>query len=184
MSQGAKPAWQIRLATRADLPAIQALMSVSIRELLGACLSPPQVEASFEIMGLDTALIDDGSYFAVEHAGALVGCGGWSRRATLFGGDHSDGRDGRLLDPAAEPARIRAMYTHPACARRGVGRLVLAHCEDAAIGAGFRKLSLVATLAGEPLYRAAGYAVVDRINVPTSRGIAVPCANMRKELPD
>ena len=177
------PAWQIRLATRADLPGLQALMTLSIRELLGACLSPPQVEASFEIMGVDSALVDDGTYFAVEHAGALVGCGGWGRRATLFGGDHSNGRDARLLDSAAEPARIRAMYTHPAFARRGIGRLVLAHCEQAAVDAGFMKLALVATAAGEPLYRAAGYEVIDRIDVPTARGIGVPCANMRKVLP-
>ena len=183
MSRDAKPAWRIRLATRVDLPGLRALMTLSIRELLGACLTPPQVEASFEIMGVDSALIDDGTYFAVEHDGVLVGCGGWGRRATLFGGDHSNGRDARLLDPAADPARIRAMYTHPVFARRGIGRLVLAHCEQAAVDAGFRKFALVATAAGEPLYRAAGYEVVDRIDVPTSLGIAVPCANMRKILP-
>ena len=182
MSRAAAAGWQIRLATRGDLPALEALMARSIRELIGACLPPPQVEASFEIMGMDSALVDDGTYFAVDHAGTLVGCGGWGRRATLFGGDHSNGRDARLLDPAFEPARIRAMYTHPAYARRGIGKLVLAQCEEAARAAGFRALALVATVSGEPLYRAAGYTVVDRIEVPTSSGITVPCANMRKVL--
>ena len=158
-------------------------MKQSIRELIGACLPPPQVEASFEIMGVDSALIDDRTYFTVEHEGGLVGCGGWGRRATLFGGDHSGGRDARLLDPASEPARIRAMYTHPAFARRGIGRVVLARCEEAARAAGFLELALVATVAGEPLYRAAGYTLVDRIAVPTSSGVTVPCANMRKRLP-
>ena len=107
---------------------------------------------------------------------------GPSRRATLFGGDHSAGRDSRLLDPATDPARVRAMYTHPSFARRGIGRLVLALCEDAARAEGFRSLELVATVAGEPLYAACGFTVTERVDVPTSTGVAVPCARMRKEL--
>jgi GNAT superfamily N-acetyltransferase len=169
-----------RLATRDDLPELRRLMERSIRGLLGAYLEAERVEASFEIMGVDTALIDDGTYFVVECGGRVAGCGGWSRRATMFGGDHSAGRDARLLDPRQEPARVRAMYTDPEFARRGVGRLVLSLCEAAAAGEGFTDVELVATVAGEPLYAACGYAVVERIDVPTSRGVSVPCARMAK----
>ncbi len=171
-----------RPATLADLPALERLMAVSIRKFIGEHLDAARVEASFEIMGVDSQLIEDGTYFAVEHAGVIVGCGGWSRRATMFGGDHSKGRDARHLDPATEPARIRAMYTHPDFGRRGIGRLVLSLCESAALKEGFRTLELVATIAGEPLYAAQGYAVFERIDVPTSRGVTVPGARMRKSL--
>jgi GNAT superfamily N-acetyltransferase len=171
-----------RLATREDLPVLREVMERSIRTLIGARLPPEAVEASFEIMGVDTTLIDDGTYFVVECEGRIAGCGGWSRRATLFGGDHSAGRDARLLDPGREPARVRAMYTDPGFARRGVGRLVLSVCEAAASREGFTEVELVATVAGEPLYSACGYAVVERIDVPTSRGVTVPCARMMKEL--
>lgn len=171
-----------RLATRDDLPALRAVMERAIRALLGAHLDAERVEASFEIMGVDTTLIDDGTYFVVEWAGRVAGCGGWSRRATMFGGDHSAGRDARLLDPRREPARVRAMYTDPAFARRGVGRLVLSLCEAAAVDEGFTDIDLVATVAGEPLYAACGYRVVERIDVRTSRGVGVPCARMTKKL--
>jgi len=177
-----RAAFTHRLATTADLPALRALMTASIRELVGAWLDERGVEASFEIMGVDTQLIADGSYFAVECGGRIAGCGGWSRRATLFGGDHTSGRDARRLDPATEPARVRAMYTHPHFARRGVGRLVLSLCEAAAAREGFRSLELVATVAGEPLYAACGFRVLERIEVPTSRGVAVPCARMGKPI--
>ena len=172
-----------RLATRADLPELEALMGAAIRGLLGPVLDAAQLEASFEIMGVDSGLIDDGTYFVVAHPDRrLIGCGGWSARATLFGGDHSAGRDASLLDPATAPARIRAMYTHPEFARRGIGRWVLALCEDAARTAGFKRAALVATVAGEPLYRAAGYQLDRRIAVPTARGTTVPCAEMSKAL--
>jgi GNAT superfamily N-acetyltransferase len=171
-----------RLATLADLPELRALMEVSIRKLIGSYLDEARVEASFEIMGVDTRLIEDGTYFAVEEHGRIVGCGGWSRRATLFGGDHSGGRDARLLDPDIEPARVRAMYTHPDFVRRGIGCLVLSLCEAAALREGFRSLELVATVAGEPLYSSQGFSVVERIDVPTSSGLTVPCARMTKPL--
>ena len=171
-----------RLATRDDLPVLRALMERSIRTFIGARLDAERVEASFEIMGVDTTLIDDGTYFVVEEDGRIAGCGGWSRRAPLFGGDHSAGRDARLLDPRREPARVRAMYTDPAFARRGVGRLVLSLCEEAAAAEGFTDVELVATVAGEPLYATCGYAVVERIDVPTSRGVTVPCARMVKRI--
>jgi GNAT superfamily N-acetyltransferase len=166
----------------ADLPELRALMGAAIRKLIGACLDTERVEASFEIMGVDTQLIDDGTYFVVESHGRIAGCGGWSRRATLFGGDHSANRDVRLLDPAAEPARVRAMYTHPDFARQGIGRLVLSLCEAAAAREGFLSLELVATVAGEPLYAACGFSVTERIEVPTSKGVTIPCARMRKAM--
>src|SRR5258706_13985119 len=146
-----------RLATRADLPALTAMMDAAIGELQAPFLSSAQVAASRAIMGLDTQLIDDGTYFVVEEAGALAGCGGWSRRATLYGGDHSPGREPALLDPATDAARVRAMYTAPAFARRGVGRLILTLCEAAAAAEGFRRGELAGTLAGEPLYAACGH---------------------------
>jgi len=171
-----------RLATLAELSELERLMTESIKRLVGAYLDSARVEASFEIMGVDTQLIEDGTYYAVECEGRVVGCGGWSRRATLFGGDHSAGRDARLLDPATEAARVRAMYTHPDFARRGIGRRVLRLCEEAAAAEGFRDLELVATVAGEPLYSACGFVVVERIEVPTSKGVTVPCARMVKPI--
>ena len=179
---GRVPPFTHRLATAADLPALRALMTLAIRRLIGAYFTDERLEASFEIMGVDTQLIDDRTYFAVEDGDRLVGCGGWSRRATMFGGDHSAGRDARPLDPASEPARIRAMYTHPDFARRGIGRRVLTLCEAAAAAEGFRALELVATIAGEPLYAAYGFTVVERLAVPTSRGVTVPCARMAKPI--
>ena len=171
-----------RLATPAELPELRALMDASIRTLIGAYLDPARVDASFEIMGVDTQLIEDGTYFVVECEGRISGCGGWSRRATLFGGDHSAGRDARHLDPATEPARVRAMYTHPDFARRGIGRLVLSLCEAAAAREGFRSLELVATVAGEPLYRACGFSIVERFDFPTSKAVTVPLARMAKRI--
>jgi GNAT superfamily N-acetyltransferase len=171
-----------RLATLGELTELRGLMDASIRRLVGAYLDPERVDASFEIMGVDTQLIEDETYFVVECENRIVGCGGWSRRATLFGGDHSDRRDARLLDPAIEPARVRAMYTHPDFARRGVGRLVLSLCEDAAAREGFGSLQLAATVAGEPLYLACGFSVIERIEVPTSKGVTVPIARMTKRI--
>jgi GNAT superfamily N-acetyltransferase len=156
---------------------------MSIRELIGAYFDEARVKASYEIMGVDSQLIEDNTYFAVlepHDGGRIVGCGGWSRRATLFGGDHTSGRDARLLDPRVEPARVRAMYTHPDFTRRGIGRLVLSLCEAAALREGFRSLELVATVAGEPLYLASGFTVIERIEVPTSTGVTVPCARMAR----
>jgi GNAT superfamily N-acetyltransferase len=171
-----------RLASVDDLEALRALMRVAIRHFIGARLDAAGVEASFEIMGVDSQLIEDRTYFVVECHGRIAGCGGWSRRATLFGGDHSAGRDARLLDPATEPARVRAMYTHPEFGRRGVGRRILELCESAAAHEGFRFLELVATVAGEPLYAAYGFTVDERIAVPTSRRVDVPCARMSKQI--
>lgn len=157
-------------------------MDHAIDALLQAFLSPEQVCASFEIMGVDTELIADGTYFVAEENGTLAACGGWSRRATHFGGDHWMDRDARPLDPRTEAARVRAMYTHPDFARRGIGRAILAHCEAEAEAAGFRCVELVATLAGEPLYRTCGYTETERFEVLAPSGVAVPLVRMRKGL--
>lgn len=175
-------AFSVRKATLTDLPELRALMEISIRKIIGTYLDQARVDASYEFMGVDTQLVEDETYFAVELNQKIVGCGGWSRRATPFGGDHTPGRDSRLLDPLTESARVRAMYTHPDFARLGIGRLVLTHCEAEALKEGFHSLELTATVAGEPLYAAYGFAVVERIEVPTSKGISVPCARMTKKL--
>ena len=172
-----------RLAGPADAAAIAALMERAIVELQRPFLSAEQIAASKLSMGLDTQLIADGTYFVIEDDGALVGCGGWSKRATLYGGNHSAAlRDNRLLDPASEPARIRAMYTDPAQVRRGIGRLILVLCEAAARSAGFTRLELMATVAGEPLYAACGYHVIERVERMSPDDIAVPGAVMGKLL--
>ena len=116
-------------------------MALAIDQLQAPFLTPGQIAASRAIMGLDTQLIDDGTYLLAERDGIIVGCGGWSRRATLYGGDHSTSlRDPALLDPACDPAKIRAMYTHPDFARQGIGRLILSGCEEAAANMGFAAL--------------------------------------------
>ena len=165
----------------ADLPALRSMMARAIAELQTGFLSPAAVEASKAVMGLDTQLIDDGCYFLAEIDGQLAGSGGWSRRATLYGGDHSAGRDARLLDPASEAARIRAMYTDPAFVRRGVGRAVLSACEAAARAAGFERVELMATLAGQPLYVAAGFIPIEHI-INSNGGAPVPLVRMGKTL--
>jgi GNAT superfamily N-acetyltransferase len=170
-----------RLAQHADLEALRALMEASISELQKPFLDERQIASSRTIMGLDTQLIEDRTYFIVEADGALAGCGGWSRRATLYGGDQSPGRSAVLLDPATDAARVRAMYTHPDYTRRGVGRLILALCEDAARSEGFRTVELMATLAGEPLYRACGYELRERV-VDDRGGAGVPLVRMSKRL--
>jgi len=169
-------------ASRKDLPRLQQLMHKSIETLQTSFLTDVQIKASFEVMGLDTQLIEDRTYFAVFSQNILAGCGGWSMRATLYGGDHSKGRSARLLDPKTEAARIRAMYTHPDFARRGVGRLVLGTCEQAARDAGFKRAEMMATLAGVPLYEACGYTKIEKVFDTTSDGTKVPLIKMGKHL--
>ena len=174
-------AFSLRTAASTDLPAIREVMEASISRLQSAVLTPAQVEASRGGMGLDTRLVDDGTYFLVFHGGRLAGCGGWSRRATLYGGDHSSGRDARLLDPDSERARIRAMYTHPDFTRRGVGSLVLESAEAAARREGFRAAEMAATLAGRPFYKRHGY-TVERAFTDTQGAVGVPLFVMSKTL--
>jgi GNAT superfamily N-acetyltransferase len=170
---------QIRVATLDDVPAMREIMHAAIVELQRAVLTPEQIESSKAIMGLDTQLIDDGTYYVVELDGAIAGCGGWSRRATLYGSDHTSGRDAHLLDPNTEPARVRAMYTNPAFTRRGVGRLILETCELAAAAEGFTRLSLMSTLAGEPLYASYGFIEAERLE-DDQGGAPVPLVRMEK----
>lgn len=171
-----------RRATLEDLAALREVMTAAIAQLQSAFLDHAQVAASRAVMGLDTQLISDGTYFIVSDHEASAGCGGWSRRATLYGGDHSTAlREPRLLDPATEAARIRAMYTHPLFVRRGVGRQILALCEAAATAEGFRREELMATLAGEPLYRASGYQALDRTTAHVD-GVTIPLLRMTKRL--
>lgn len=174
---------QTRLAGPGDLPALKSLMEAAIGNLQAGFLAPEEIVASHEVMGIDTQLILDRTYFVAEIDGALAGCGGWSRRATLYGGDHSAPlRDDALLDPNRDSARVRAMYTHPAFVRRGVGRAVLAASEDAASAEGFSRVELMATLAGEPLYRACGYVEVERTSSMPIDGVRVPLVRMMKAL--
>ena len=175
------PTLSHRLASREDLDALRALMDAAIGELQKPFLDPDQIESSRVIMGLDTQLIDDATYFIVEAGGELAGCGGWSARATLYGGDQSPGRDAAFLDPAQDAARVRAMYTHPQHTRKGVGRLILSLCEQAARARGFSRVELMATLSGEPLYRACGYQPCERV-VDDRGGVAVPLLRMSKML--
>ncbi len=170
-----------RLACRDDLDALRVLMDAAIGELQKPFLDAAQIASSRAIMGLDTQLIDDGTYFVVEIDGDLAGCGGWSRRATLYGSDQTPGRSPALLNPATDAARVRAMYTHPRFARRGVGRCILALCEDAARAEGFTRVELMATWAGEPLYRACGYTAGERLT-DARGGVAVPLLRMHKVL--
>jgi GNAT superfamily N-acetyltransferase len=173
---------RLRIATHADMAEMKRLMAMAIGQLMGDFLSPEQVEGSHETMGIDTQLIDDGTYFVVEEEGVIVGCGGWSRRATLYGGDHSAGRDNSLLDPAEDPARIRAMYTHPEHVRRGIGQMIIDAGEAAARAEGFKSAQMGATLAGEPLYRRCGYEVIEVIEKHAKNGAIIPLKIMGKAL--
>lgn len=170
-----------RLAVEDDLPALRELMDRAIGELQQPFLDAREIAASRALMGLDTQLVVDRTYFIIEEGDRLAGCGGWSRRATLYGGDHSALRDASLLDPARDAARVRAMYTHPDFSRRGVGRLILLLCEEAAATDGFASTELMATLAGEPLYRACGYREIKRVERPVG-DVVVPLVRMRKAL--
>ena len=171
----------IRIAEERDVDAIRSLMELAINQLQRGYLTPEQIEASKAGMGLDRLLIDDGTYFCVMEENELVGCGGWSRRATLYGGNHSAGRDPRLLDPATERARIRAMYTHPEHVRKGIGRLILNVSEKAAAAEGFSEIEMAATMAGKPFYERCGY-VVESEWFDENGAVPVPLATMTKRL--
>lgn len=172
----------LRTARSDDIPALRALMAASINALMDGFLTREEVAASHEVMGLDTQLVADGTYFIAEIGGALAGSGGWSRRATLFGGNHTAGRSDALLVPGQDRARVRAMYTHPDFVRRGVGRAILAAAEAAARDERFTAVELAATLAGAPLYRACGYEPEAPFEEMTSGGVAVPLVRMAKRL--
>jgi GNAT superfamily N-acetyltransferase len=165
-----------------DSTALRKVIGEAISVLQRPFLDEDQVHASREIMGLDVQLISDGTYFVAETRDGLVaGCGGWSRRAALYGADHTPSRDLRMLDPTRDPARIRAIYTHPVFARQGIGRMILKRCEESAVAAGFNEAELLATLAGHELFKRSGYHVLEP--APEVRaGIMVPLLRMRKNL--
>jgi GNAT superfamily N-acetyltransferase len=170
---------ELRTARRSDIPALEALIELSGRVLSVGHYSPEQADAiTRHVFGVDTQLIDDQTYFVIEGDSRLVACGGWSRRRTLFGGDQAKAGPDRLLDPSVEPARIRAFFVHPSMARRGLGRQLMAACLAAARRAGFSSLELVATVPGEPLYLASGFAVVERFDLDLPGGVHVPVARM------
>ena len=179
------PPIALRLARSRDVPALDALIPLSARALQAATYSPAQIEGALgTVFAVDRQLIADGTYFVAERDTEMVGCGGWSRRKTLFGGDR--GRSplaDSLLDPKRDAARIRAFFVHPACARRGIGRLLMIACERAAAEAGFRAMELVATLAGEPLYAAFAFRAVERYDVALANGLSLPVVRMAKALP-
>jgi GNAT superfamily N-acetyltransferase len=172
---------RLRLATFADLPALRELIPASVRGLAPGYYTPQQIESSIlHMFGPDSQLIADGTYFAVDVENALAACGGWSRRKTLFGGDQTKGVEDPLLDPAVDAARIRAFFVHPAFARRGLGSLLMRACTDAARGAGFRRLALVATLPGVPLYETFGFAALERFDAPLADGTTLPVVAMER----
>jgi GNAT superfamily N-acetyltransferase len=171
----------LQLARPTDCDDIRALMKRAIAELQKGYLTPQQIEASNAGMGLDTQLIADGTYFTVRDGATLVGCGGWSYRATLHGGDHSANRDMRALDPKTERARIRAMYTHPDHVKRGIGQMIISASESAAREHGFSRLEMAATMAGKPFYLRCGYTIESEW-FDEHGAVPVPLATMIKSI--
>lgn len=180
----------LRVATAADIPALGALIRSSGRELSVGFYSPEQIEAAVRhIFGVDSQVIADGTYYLIEAQdgsidgpGVPIAAGGWSARRTLYGGDQMKGAEDPMLDPAVDPARIRAFFVHPRWARRGLARRLYAECARVAWSAGFREFELIATSPGEPLYTALGFTVLDRGSVDAG-GIALPFARMRRTIP-
>ena len=175
--------FHIRKAESADIPALRDLIEQSIRVLQQGDYTPRQMEGAIgHALGLDTQLIDDGTYFVAEAGGEIAGCGGWSMRKTLFGSNHGPHRSLEMLDPRVDAARIRAIFVHPRWARRGLGSLLLAHCEAAAQAAGFTRFQMGATLTGVPLYKLKGYTATERIEVPLPNGEVLPVISMCREI--
>lgn len=173
----------MRLATPADVPALTSLIDASVRGLSEGYYRDDQVDASLRHMfGVDSQLIDDATYYVIEEEGEIVAGGGWSGRRTLFGGDRFKAGEDSRLDPATEAARIRAFFVHPSQARRGLGRRLFHRCASAAWGAGYRRLELVATLPGVPLYRALGFTAVRPVVVPLPGGLEMETLLMSRPL--
>ncbi|MGA9390201.1 MAG: GNAT family N-acetyltransferase [Candidatus Sulfotelmatobacter sp.] len=179
---------RIRKATPADVPRLQQVIEASVRGLQAEHYSPAQIDGALRsVYGVDSHLIADGTYLVAETAELqgeteIVGCGGWSRRKTLYGGDQYAGREDSLLDPAHDAAKIRAFFVHPHCARRGIGGLILEACEKAALEAGFTQLEMGATLSGVAFYQAKGYAAIENQEVPLGNGESLPIVKMAKKL--
>ena len=174
---------RIRRALLTEAPALNALMAVSAAELSRGYYTAAQIDSLIaHVFGVDTQLLTDGTYYVIERDERLVACGGWSRRRTLFGGDQAKDTSDPLLDAATEAARIRAFFVHPACARQGLGRRLLVHCEAAARAAGFLRAELMATLPGAPLYRALGYEPLESVTHHLPDGLSAEFLRMGRAL--
>lgn len=185
------PAFEIRRAVTADVPVLRALIDASVRRLQSADYTPLQIDSALKtVFGVDSQLIDDGTYLVVETASStgeeehsvIVGCGGWSKRKTLYGGDRWHERQDDLLDPATDAAKIRAFFVHPDWARQGIGTMLLEACEAAASAAGFTRFEMGATLTGMRLFQARGYVALERLEVPLEDGITLPVIRMMKSM--
>lgn len=173
----------VRVALRDDIPALQQLIRVSVRGLNADRYTPDQLDAALDaIFGVDSQLIDDGTYYVIDGDTVPAAAGGWSGRRTLFGGDQAKTADDARLDPRSEPARIRAFFVHPDWARRGLARRRYHTCDCAAHAAGFRRFELMATLPGEPFYHALGFEVAERVVVPLGSGVHVPFTRMTRDI--
>lgn len=176
--------WQLRLARESDADALAALIPLSARSLQRAWYSLEQIQSALgPVFGVDRQLIQDGTYFVADHSGLIIGCGGWSRRRSRYGGDAGRAGEDPLLDPHQDAARIRAFFIHPGWARQGIGRSLLVACERAIQAAGFRTVEIVATLAGEPLYAACGYRTVERYDIPLTPELNLPVVKMIRNHP-
>lgn len=175
---------KIRAATTADIPALQDLIKRSGIGLSAGFYTPEQAEAiTRDVFGVDTQLIADGTYFAIEDDTRIVACGGWSKRSTAYGGDQHKIAPDRLLDPATDAAKIRAFFVDPGMARQGLGSMLMQHCTEHALAAGFTSLELTATMPGVPLYQAHGFVPVHDLSLSLGGGqVAVPLTLMRKAL--
>jgi GNAT superfamily N-acetyltransferase len=175
-------AFKLRLAVEDDIPALHRLIEASVRGLQAGDYTPAQIEGALgTVLGLDTQLIADRTYFIAESLDRVpAGCGGWSKRKTLFGADRGPGREPELLDPAVDAAKVRAIFVHPDFARRGLGSTILARVEAKAVAAGFTRFEMGSTLTGVPLYTLKGYVEVERIGVPLWNGEALPVVKMVK----
>jgi GNAT superfamily N-acetyltransferase len=181
--------FRFRLAVAADGPRLAALIEASVRGLQAGDYSASQIDQALGTwLGLDTQLVADGTYFAVEDAdpsggerATLVACGGWSRRKTPYGSDHRPGRDDSFLDPRVDAAKIRAFFVHPGWARQGIGSHILQLCEEAARAEGFTRFEMGATLTGIPLYRHHGYVEQERVELPLANGETLPIVRMTKQ---
>ena len=173
----------MRVAERTDIPALTTLIVRSARELSRDFYTPQETESAIRfVFGVDSALVSDGTYFVAEIDGALAGCGGWSRRRTLYGGDQRPMGPPQLLDPGVDAARIRAFFVSPDFARRGVGRTLYQHCARAAANAGFRALELMATLPGVPFYSTLGFREVEAVADTLPDGVVLRFVRMRREI--
>jgi GNAT superfamily N-acetyltransferase len=174
---------RLRLAVPEDVPVLRQLVDASVRGLQRQDYTPAQIEGALKtVFGVDSQLIADGTYIVAETESMIVGCGGWSKRKTLYGSDHWTGREDSLLDPSCDAAKIRAFFIHPGWARRGVGTLILQACEDAARAAGFTRYEMGATLTGAKLFGVQGYLAVSTISIPLVNGETLPVIHMEKSV--